>query len=244
MRNKIIKYIILITFTYLLACSNSKKEEKNLKEKYHSVSFLLFYLDENKNDTIIISNFNELYRNLFLSKINDSIISFISNFPNSMHSDCMMIICPHQIHIFEAPDFYASLLVNELDLLYKYYGKYEKYDSSLNEHIDLLFKQKNPNFFRFIGISKKRSNRIYFADSFNNFYTTGSFCYVRTIKNNIIDMKKYKFINDYKEDRKFIFWRLKFPENMVNQDSIAPRIKRILNCKDTIDRRTMFDIGE
>ena len=64
------------------------------------------------------------------------------------------------------------------------------------------------------------------------------------IKNNIIDMKKYKFINDYKEDRKFIFWRLKFPENMVNQDSIAPRIKRILNCKDTIDRRTMFDIGE
>ena len=218
---------------------NYNEDRNYIVEKYPEVSHLLFFLEQSKNDTIIVSDFNDLYRRLYLSKINDSIISFCSLY-NAKNDGYMFIITPDSISVFEAPDYNANFTMQCLTMDYKgYTNKTNPMFKKIDYELDLIFRQEQIMFYRFIGFIKEKPNRVVFIDNFYDSFSASAFCHTLTIKNNILNPQKWKFLND-RQKRNGFQWRLPFPDNMVPQDSIITRIRRVETYKDSIKRWYLY----
>lgn len=240
---KLKKWIIgIITVIALLAAVvfviKHYKDRNYIIEKYPETALLLSFIEQSKNDTVVVSDFSDLYRSLFLSKINDSTISFCSLLDAEGHQ-YMLIISPDSISIFESPDLNANMTMLGLTIDHEGYTKETNLMfRKIERELDLIFKQEKIRSYRFIGFSKKKSNRAIFIDNFNDNFRSGGLCYTHTVKNCIFNPQKLKFIND-RCDIQDRTWRLPFPDNMVPKDSILPRIRRVETCKDTIKRWIM-----
>ena len=231
--------VSIVIFAAFIFVISKYKDRNYIVEKYPEVSNLLSFLQQSKNDTVFVCDFNDLYRRLFLSKINDSIISFC-NIYTVDNNGYMLIITPDSISIFEAPDYYAYFTLYDMTFDRDKFSKNPKLlFNRVEQTLDLIFRQEQIRFYRFIGFSKEKPNRAVFLDNFYGFYSSGSFCHTLTVKNNILNPKKWVFINDRISMNKYT-WRFPFPDNMVPQDSILPRIRRVGTCKDTIVRNIMY----
>ncbi len=227
-----VSIVILAAFIFVI----SKYKDRNyIVEKYPEVSNLLSFVEQSKNDTVVVSNFNDLYRRLFLSKINDSIISFCRIDNDGV--DYMIIVSPDSISVFESPDFTSNFTMHTLVF------DNDQYTNNIapimvkriEAKLDLIFRQEQVRFYRFIGFIKEKPNRVIFVDNFYNFFSMGAFCHTITVKNNMFNPQKWKFIND-KQKVTGCKWRMQFVNNMVPNDSILPRIRRVETCKDSIER--------
>ncbi len=241
---KLKRWIIgIITVIALLAAVvfviKHNKDRNYIIEKYPETALLLSFIEQSKNDTVVVSDFNDLYRRLFLSKINDSIITFCHlNYNGGF--EYLLIISPDSISIFEAPDHDANYALLGIMIAHKHYVNNTKsLFRQIEQTIDVIFRQEQVKFYRFIGFIKDKPNRVLFIDNFYGFFSAGAFCHTLTIKNNMLNPKKWVFVND-RISMKNYTWRLPFPDNMVPKDSILPRIQRVNSCKDSIQRWLMY----
>lgn len=171
-----------------------------------------------------------------MSKINDSIISFCS-IDNAKDNDFLFIISPDSIIIFEAPDRYAFFAMNNIIISDDFSDlKINPMLLKIETNLDLIFRQEQSKFFRFIGFCKEKQNRIIFIDNYYDCYSSRGFCHTSTIKNSILNPKEFIFKSDREKELK-PHWGFPFSDNLVNKDSILHRIRNINNCKDTIVRR-------
>lgn len=191
--------ILILIICLIISCKRENTKEKLAQNKIEEFKYLLNYIDDFKrNDTIMIDSFNFFYSQQKVLYLNDSMLVFANIFNNNKF---LLFIYPDSISIYSG---YVNLtLVDKCEvknLLVK--NKIEEAIKLIEEEYTILYKYNLGNvIINYIIYDQSRWKACYVFTYYQYFnqgnWFNWNFNYIRTIKNDFIQLDKIKFVNCY-----------------------------------------------
>jgi hypothetical protein len=199
------KYILFFILMIFFSCKNNKKEFNVLHENdIFELKYLKEYIEDYcLNETYIKTNsFNFLYNSLYFYKISDSSTVFIcykdkKSFLVRITKDSLLIYKEEKF----GPESYEKGYVDHIYLLIQDFlekGNYQSIDSIVGENYIKKYEFKHwPSgklLYCCIWESKDDKFFIHYIYKYCLAYM-GTFKYEKSIKNDLINIKRYKILN-------------------------------------------------
>lgn len=196
------KYIgfLIVLLSVIVACNNAPRKSKNKLDSCCEVKYLKnYYEDHTFNGKLYVDSIGFLYTSLYLYKLDDSCLIFVSLYKNRM----LLLIRPDSIGIFcvdkKTPRWLGH---NGLYIFEK--GKIDSTIKCVESKVFPFYKYLDSDFAQVIvGRDINDKNRVILMDYHHDggFYYEGlvlsSFYYERTIKNDLISLRGVNLLNYY-----------------------------------------------